>query len=309
MKKYLDLLQTVLENGEEQNDRTGVGTLQLYGEMLKFDLRNGFPAITTKKLAQKAFIAELIWFLRGSTNLYDLRALQYGEKYRHDDSKRTIWDANYYKQAVDLGYKNGDMGDLYGAGWRDFGGGFYGNKETDAGYDYIIGIDQIRCVIEEAKKNPASRRLLVNAWNPRVIWEDKGCNNFIPSMAALPPCHFSFHLNIVDNYIDLSWHQRSADVFLGIPANIFSYGVLLSIFGRILEKTPRYLVGHLDNVHLYKNHIDAAKIQLERTPYSRPSLWINPNLKTLDDFEGSKVGDYKLENYQFHESIKAPRAV
>ena len=311
MKQYLDLLHKILKEGDEvDSERTGVGTIALFGEMMKFDLREEFPAITTKKLAFKSGTAELLWFLRGSTNLYDFRALIHGEENRFNDEKKTFWDGNYYKQAIDLGYTDGEMGDIYGSQWRNFGGGEATFYDSDYGMEKHIvkGVDQVRAIIEEAKVNPQSRRLMVNAWNPKVIWESD--DSIVSSKkAALPPCHYEFQINIVDEFIDLKFSMRSNDFFLGNPLNLYFYGALLHVFARILGYTPRYLVAFLGNVHVYKNHVDQCITQLERTPYDSPKLWINPELKTLEDFEKATVDDFKLIGYEHHPTIKADMAV
>ena len=309
MKQYLDLVNHVLENGDSSDDRTGVGTISTFGEQIKFDLRKGFPAVTTKKLAWKAVVSELIWFLKGSSNLYDLRAILHGEENRYHDGKKTIWDDNYNKQAIDLGYDEGYMGQIYGTQWRNFGSGEY-QHITKHGTEHVPvkGLDQVRIIIEEAKVNPQSRRLIVSAWNPKAIWNDDN-NEVITDTAALPPCHMLFQINIVGDYIDLQWYQRSQDLFLGSVFNIASYATLLHIFGIILGKTPRFLVGSLGNTHIYNNHIDQCKEQIKREPYKLPELWINPELKTLEDFENSTVDDYKLIGYEHHPTIKADMAV
>lgn len=311
MKQYLDLLQKVLDEGDEINDeRTGTGTIATFGEQLKFDLRKGFPAVTTKKLAWKAVVSELIWFLRGSTNVHELRAILHGEENKFNLEKKTIWDDNYNKQAKDLGYTDGEMGGLYGSQWRSFGSGKATFYDSDYGVEtyQISGVDQVKCVIEEAKVNPSSRRLIVSAWNPKVVWNYED-DTFEVNKAALPPCHMVFQLNIVGEYIDLQWYQRSCDLGAGVPFNIASYATLCHMFGRILNKTPRYLVGSLGNAHIYKNHIDNAKIQVERKPMLLPKIWINPSLKSLEDFEKSTVSDYKLIDYVHHDSLKYPMAV
>lgn len=312
MKAYHDLLQNVLDNGDVINtERTGVGTIATFGEQIKFDLRQGFPAITTKKLAWKAVVSELIWFLKGSANLYDLRAILHGEDHRFNDEKRTIWDGNYNSQAKDLGYENGFMGDIYGTQWRAFDKCEARTNPTH--YETVThgrsaGIDQVKLVIEEAKANPSSRRLIVSAWNPRVVWanEDPIIHT---NPAALPPCHMLFQLNIVGDYIDLQWYQRSVDTFLGLPFNIASYGLLAHIFGRILNKTPRFLVGALGNTHIYQNHVDQVKLQLSREHLPAPELEINFNLKTLEDFENATTTDFLLRGYESHGPIKAEMAV
>ena len=310
MKQYLDLVNHVLENGDSSDDRTGVGTISTFGEQIKFDLRKGFPAVTTKKLAWKGVISEMIWFLKGSSNLYDLRAILHGEENRYHDGKKTIWDGNYNKQSKDLGYDNGEMGDIYGHQWRKFGEGKATFYDSDYGMEtYTVkGVDQVRLVIEEAKVNPTSRRLIVSAWNPTAVWEYSD-DHYEVKTATLPPCHMLFQLNINGDYIDLQWYQRSVDVGCGIPFNIASYATICHIFGRILGKTPRFLVGSLGNTHIYNNHIEALSEQITRTPYDLPELWINPELKTLEDFENSTVDDYKLIGYEHHPSIPLVMAV
>ena len=310
MKQYLDLLQKILDEGDEiDTERTGVGTIATFGEMLKFDLRKEFPAITTKKLAWKSGTAEVLWFLRGSANLYDFRALIHGEEHRYNDDKKTFWDENYYKQAIDLGYEDGYMGQIYGTQWRNFGSGEYAHiTKNGTNYDYIPGIDQLKSIIEEAKVNPQSRRLFVSAWNPKVVW-DQQTGDFHSDKAALPSCHTDFQINIINGFIDLKFSMRSNDFFLGNPVNLYFYSVLLCILGRILGYTPRYMVAFLGNVHVYKNHIEQVLVQLQREPFESPSLWINPELKTLEDFENATVDDFRLENYQSHERIIAPMAV
>lgn len=310
MKNYLELIKKILDEGEEDNEeRTGNGTLCLFGETLRYNLLDGFPAVTTKKLAWKSMISELLWFLKGSTNLYDLREILHGKEHRHNDEKNTIWDANYNNQAVSMGYENGEMGDLYGVGWRNFGKGkvWQNGVHNDELYE-VDGIDQIKLVLEEAKINPSSRRLLVNAWNPRVVW-DVETYGFYSEKAALPPCHYAFQLNIKNDYIDMIWSQRSVDCGVGLPFNISSYAVLLHIFARILNKKPRNLCGHLGNAHIYKNHIEGLTEQLKREPYKLPEIWINPNLKTLEDFENAEINDFKLINYEHHSAIPMSMAV
>lgn len=309
MKQYLELMKYVLENGDEKEDRTGTGTISSFGHQLKFDLRDGFPAVTTKKLAWKAVVSELLWFLSGSTNLYELRAILHGEEHRFNDEKKTIWDANYNKQAIDMGYDDGYLGQIYGGQWRNFGSGDYQYiTKNGTNYEYIKGVDQLDIVLDEAKVNPSSRRLLISAWNPRAVWNDD-YSDFLTDKAALPSCHVLYQFNIANGFIDLQWYQRSVDHFLGESFNISSYAILLHIFARILGYTPRYLVGSLGDVHIYKNHINQCKEQLSRDPLPLPSIWINPELKTLKDFENAKVDDFKLIDYQHHGQIKADMAV
>ena len=284
-QQYLNLLDEILTNGQEHIDRTNVGTISLFGEQIKCDMRKEFPIITTKKINFNAVAAELLWFLKGSANVNELRELTFGEENSRNENKKTIWDANYDNQAKALGYTNGYLGPIYGKQWRDF---------NDS------GLDQIKNVINEAKENPSSRRLLVSAWNPLQIKD-----------MALPPCHYGFQLNIDDEFIDLSWTQRSVDCVLGLPFNITSYAILLSIFARILDKTPRFLVGQLGNVHIYNNHIENAKIQLEREPFSteNTTLQINHKFKNLEDFENAKIEDFNLINYKHHPFLKFSMAI
>lgn len=320
MKQYLDLMQYVLDNGDVKDDRTGIGTISSFGHHLKFDLREGFPATTTKKLAWKAVVSELIWFLKGSTNLYDLRAILHGEANRYNDEKKTIWDGNYNKQAIDLGYCGGYMGEVYGGQWRNYGAGTVDVYDSEDGESYeesVGGVDQIRLVLKEASVNPNSRRLIVDAWNPRAVWSrqdlyehhDQSESQLYVPTAALPPCHMLFQLNITNGFIDLQWYQRSVDSFLGEAFNIASYALLLHVFARILGYEVRYLDGALGDVHIYNNHIDQAKEQISREPYALPTIWINPELKTLEDFENASVDDFKLIDYQHHPAIKADMAV
>lgn len=309
MQQYHDLMQRILDEGDEiSNERTGVGTIALFGEQLKFDMRDGFPAITTKKLAWKAVVSELLWFLKGSSNVNELRALLHGEENRLNPEKKTIWDANYEEQAVGLGYTDGEMGDIYGVQWRNFGKETLKLENNHFDEYEISGVDQVKLIIEEAKKNPGSRRLIVSAWNPKVVW---GYNDDLVyvNQAALPPCHMMFQLNIVDEFIDLQWYQRSVDTFLGLSFNIASYALLLHMFGRILGKTPRKLTGTFGNTHIYKNHIDQVELQLSRDHLSTPMLVMNPNLRTLEDFENAEVDDFRLNGLITHGPIKAKMAV
>jgi thymidylate synthase len=285
-KQYLELLQNILDNGNKKEDRTGVGTTSIFGAFIKHDMRKGFPIITTKKSAFKTFVAETLWFLKGSTNVNELRALIHGEENRFNDNKKTVWDANYEQQGiVERGYTDGYTGPIYGKQWRDF-------NES--------GLDQIKYIIDEAMENPGSRRLLVTSWNPLQINE-----------MILPPCHSFFQINIEDEYIDLQWYQRSSDLFLGAPANVLNYSILLSILGRILNKTPRYLSMSIGDAHIYNNHIEQVKELLSRKPYSteNTTLQINPKLKTLEDFENATIDDFIIVNYRYHPALKAPMAV
>ena len=294
MLQYKELVEKVLRLGNVSHNRTGIDAISIFGETIKFDLREGFPAITTKKLAWKAVVGELLWFLSGSTNVNDLRAITYGESNRFNCDKKTIWDDNFNAQGKSLGYKDGELGDIYGFQWRNFNGS-----------SITPGCDQIKAIINEAKSNPESRRLVVSAWNPNVVWDTPTQQ---VNQAALPPCHYSFQINIETEFIDLLWNQRSVDVGLGLPFNIASYALLLSILAQILNKTPRYVIGQLGNVHIYCNHVQALQEQIQRPHWSGPSLSM-PEFTTLEQVLSSKVDDYILVNYNHHSTVSMQMAV
>lgn len=312
LKNYHDLMENILDSGDKISDeRTGVGTTSLFGEKLSWNLQNGFPAITTKKLAWKGVVSELLWFLRGSSNVHELREILHGKENRTNLEKTTIWDANYNHQAVSLGYENGEMGDIYGTQWRDFGRcvASIENCENDWLSTKVKGVDQIKLVLNEAEKNPGSRRLIVSAWNPQVVWNINHDENVDFKEATLPPCHVLFQLRITNGRLDMLWFQRSVDVFLGLSFNIASYALLLHMFARILNLNVGRLSGLYGDVHIYNNHISQVEEQLRREHYDAPELWINPELKTLEDFENASVNDFKLINYKHHSAIKADMAV
>lgn len=297
MKQYLDLLQKVLDTGTKTDDRTGVGTIAIFGEQIKFDLREGFPVLTTKKMAWKAIVSELLWFLSGSDNVNDLRAIQYGEDKRFDESCVTIWDANVKTQGDALGYQNGFAGSIYGTQWRNF-----------HNFNGLDGADQIVQLISDLKTNPSSRRHLVVAWNPNAVGNYTEGYGHAINHAVLPPCHYAFQVNIDGDFIDLMWVQRSIDSFLGLGFNISSYALLLSILGKLVNKTPRHLIGSLGNVHIYNNHIDQVKTQLLRDPLPLPTL-VLPEFDSLEDLLKLRPSEFKLEGYSHHEKISAQMAV
>jgi thymidylate synthase len=263
MQQYLNLLSEILDKGNIKQDRTGTGTKGIFGYQMRFDLSKGFPLLTTKKLHTKSIFYELLWFLKGDTNI----------KYLHDN-KVTIWD--------EWADSNGDLGPIYGHQWRHW--------DTENGY-----IDQIANIINEIKTNPTSRRLIVNAWNVAQI--DK---------MALPPCHCMFQFYVANNKLSLQLYQRSADVFLGVPFNIASYALLLSMVAQVTGLECGDFVHTLGDAHLYLNHLEQAKLQLTRTPYPLPTLSLNPNVKDINDFT---FEDIKIENYQSHPHIKADISV
>ncbi|CAH1615604.1 Thymidylate synthase [Escherichia phage UGKSEcP2] len=286
MKQYQFLIKDILENGYETDDRTGTGTIALFGTKLRWDLTKGFPAVTTKKLAWKACIAELIWFLSGSTNVNDLRLIQ------HDSliQGKTVWDENYENQAKDLGYHSGELGPIYGKQWRDFG-----------------GVDQIIEVVDRIKKLPNDRRQIVSAWNPAEL-----------KQMALPPCHMFYQFNVRNGYLDLQWYQRSVDVFLGLPFNIASYATLVHIVAKMCKLIPGDLIFSGGNTHIYMNHVEQCKEILRREPMDLCEL----QLKFPDEFDEwdtesqvfwlsqfAKPHNFVLNNYVSHPPIKGKMAV
>jgi thymidylate synthase len=330
-KQYQELLKRILEVGVEKDDRTGTGTRSIFGWQIRHDMKEGFPLLTTKKMAWKSIVTELLWFLRGDTNI----------KYLVDNDCH-IWDGDAYKK-----YKNvydiesrestyaleelhmlsdltkeqfveriktddkfakkwGELGPIYGKQWRDWNYQSKKNHYVMAGQPthHNIRIDQIVNLISELKSNPDSRRLMVSAWNVGEL--DK---------MVLPPCHYGFQVYTREKdgkrYVSLMWNQRSVDTFLGLPFNIASYGLLLEIIAREVDMIPDELIGNLGDTHLYLNHIEQAREQISRTPFKLPTLKFNPiflaNLehKGLDEAINGQV-NFELENYQSHPAIKAP---
>ena len=287
MKAYLDLLQYIIENGDEKEDRTNTGTISSFGHQLAFDLEEGFPAVTTKSLAWKGVVSELIWFLEGSSDERRLAEIRFGrgrEELTDLDKYSTIWTDNADNQGKSLGYENNELikklGPVYGVQWRDWG-----------------GIDQIQQLLKNLKENPDGRRHILSAWNVGEI--DK---------MALPPCHVMSQFYINKGTISCHMYQRSADMFLGVPFNIASYALLLSIFGEILDLTPKRFVHSFGDAHIYKNSIEQVKEQISREPKILPSLSM-PKLSSLEDISKCKVEDFKLMNYEHHPAIKAKMAV
>jgi len=264
MRQYLDLLEHVLKTGVEKRDRTGVGTLSVFGHQARYDLADGFPLMTTKKLFTKAIIYELLWFLRGDTNV---RWLQ--------ERGVTIWD--------EWADAHGELGPVYGHQWRSW-------PMPEGGT-----IDQIANLVRDLKVNPDSRRHIVTAWNPADV----------PKM-ALPPCHCLFQFYVANGRLSCQLYQRSADIFLGVPFNIASYGLLTTMIAQVVGLKPGEFVHTLGDAHLYLNHLDQAREQLARKPYPLPTMRLNPEVKDIFDF---KYEDFKLENYQAHPTIKAEIAV
>ncbi|HRV07730.1 MAG TPA: thymidylate synthase [Acidobacteriota bacterium] len=264
MRAYLDLLQRILDDGVRKEDRTGTGTLSLFGYQMRFDLNQGFPLLTTKKLHLKSILYELLWFLRGDTNI----------GYLHDHGV-TIWD--------EWADENGDLGPIYGAQWRAW-----------RGSDGRVH-DQISRVVEEIQHNPNSRRLIVSAWNVGEL-----------DRMALPPCHLLFQFYVAEGRLSCQLYQRSADVFLGVPFNIASYSLLTMMTAQVCDLEPAEFVHTFGDVHLYLNHVEQARLQLTREPRPLPRMKLNPNVRSIFDFE---YADFTLEGYDPHPSIPAPIAV
>jgi len=264
MKQYHDLLQHILDNGTQKGDRTGTGTISVFGYQMRFDLSEGFPVVTTKKLHLRSIIHELLWFLKGDTNI----------KYLHDNNV-TIWD--------EWADENGDLGPVYGYQWRSW--------PTPDGQH----IDQIANLIEQIKRNPDSRRLLVSAWN--VAYVDQ---------MALPPCHTMFQFYVANGKLSCQLYQRSADTFLGVPFNIASYALLTMMVAQVCDLEPGEFIHTFGDAHLYNNHIEQTKLQLSRELRPLPQMKINPNVKDLFAFT---YEDFELINYDPHPHIKAAVAI
>lgn len=264
MQNYLDLLQHILDNGTDKTDRTGTGTRSVFGYQLRYDLSKGFPLVTTKKVHLKSIIYELLWFLKGETNIKYLK-----------DNGVSIWD--------EWADEKGDLGPVYGAQWRSWHGA-----------DGKV-VDQITEVIDQIKKNPDSRRLIVSAWNVAEI----------PNM-ALAPCHALFQFYVADGKLSLQLYQRSADVFLGVPFNIASYALLLMMVAQVCDLEVGDYVHSFGDVHIYNNHFEQVNRQLSRETRPLPTMKLNPEVKNIFDFD---FEDFTLENYDPHPGIKAPVAI
>ena len=288
MKQYLDLIRKVLNEGIKKEDRTGTGTISYFGYQMRFDLSEGFPLLTTKKVHLKSIIHELLWFVRGDTNI----------KYLVDNGV-SIWnDWPYKKYSESPEYKGetmdefiekiktddefakkwGDLGPVYGKQWRDF-----------------EGVDQLKNIIEQIRKNPDSRRLIVSSWNPKEV----------PNM-ALPPCHSLYQFYVIDGKLSLQLYQRSGDIFLGIPFNIASYALLLMMVAKVTGLEPGTFVHTIGDAHIYLNHLEQVNLQLSREPYPLPKMKINRETNNIEDFQ---YEDFELIDYKCHPRIKGAVAV
>jgi thymidylate synthase len=283
-RQYLELLNTIKVEGDKKEDRTGTGTVSLFGEQLKFDLTEGFPLLTTKKVYTRGIIHELLWFLKGDTNIKYLQ-----------DNKTRIWD--------EWADENGDLGPVYGKQWVDWNGRqemSLSKERNENGYfDYIPthidGINQIAEVIDTIKNNPDSRRLIVSAWNPADI-----------PLMALAPCHCLFQFYVVNGKLSCQLYQRSADVFLGVPFNIASYALLTHMIAHVCDLEVGTFVHTFGDVHIYNNHFEQVDEQLSREARDLPTLKINRKVTDIFDF---KYEDFTIENYDPHPAIKAEVSV
>ena len=264
MQQYHALLQHILDNGTEKTDRTGTGTKSVFGYQMRFNLSEGFPLVTTKKVHLRSIIHELLWFLKGETNIAYLK-----------ENGVSIWD--------EWADANGELGPVYGKQWRSW-----------EGANGVV-IDQVTDLINQIKKNPDSRRLIISAWNVADL----------PKM-ALMPCHTIFQFYVADGKLSCQLYQRSADVFLGVPFNIASYALLTLMIAQVCDLQPGDFVHTFGDVHIYSNHMEQVKLQLSRNPFPLPTMKLNPTVKDIFEF---KFEDFTLENYQSHPAIKAPVAV
>ena len=288
MKQYIDALQHILDNGKDRGDRTGVGTRGVFGYQMRFDLRNEFPAVTTKKLAWRSVVGELLWFLEGSTDERRLAEITFEKDKTELVDKNTIWTANADKQAKDLGYHNDDfrkdLGPVYGHQWRSW----------DAKFGHV---DQIAEVLESLYHNPESRRHIVSAWNADMV-----------NVMTLPPCHTMFQFHVQDEELSCQLYQRSADMFLGVPFNIASYSLLTHMFAQLLGLKVGDFVWTGGDCHIYQNHMEQVKEQITREPRKGPVLEM-PAFKDLEELIDTTPSQYKLVGYDPMDSIKAPMAV
>ncbi len=264
MQNYLELARKVLREGCQKGDRTGTGTLSVFGHQMRFDLSKGFPLVTTKKVHLKSIIHELLWFISGSTNV----------KYLQDNGVR-IWN--------EWADEKGELGPVYGKQWRSWP--LPNGKE----------VDQLKEVIDQIKTNPNSRRLIVNSWNVGLL-----------DQMALPPCHMFFQFYVADGKLSCQLYQRSADLFLGVPFNIASYAILTHLVAQVCNLKVGDFVHSFGDVHIYNNHIEQMKTQIERTPYDLPTIKINPDVKNIEDF---KYEDFEIYNYRCHPKLTGKVAV
>lgn len=277
MQQYHDLMRHVLAHGHRKTDRTGTGTLSVFGYQMRFNLADGFPLVTTKKLHLKSIVHELLWFLKGETNIAYLKA-----------NGVSIWD--------EWATAEGELGPVYGAQWRSW----------QAPNGQVI--DQIQQLLDDIRRTPDSRRLIVSAWNPAVLPDTRKSprDNAADGKQALPPCHTMFQFYVADGKLSCQLYQRSGDIFLGVPFNIASYALLTLMVAQVCDLQPGEFIHTLGDAHLYLNHLEQVETQLSRTPYALPTMKLNPAVKDLFAFT---FDDFSLEGYQSHPHIKAPVAI
>ena len=288
MKQYLDLIRKVLNEGTKKEDRTGTGTISYFGYQMRFDLKDGFPLVTTKKVHLKSIIHELLWFIHGDTNIKYLvdngvsiwNDWPYKKYSESSEFKGETMDEFVEKIKTDDSFakKWGDLGPVYGKQWRNF-----------------EGVDQLKNIIDEIRRNPDSRRLIVSSWNPKEV----------PNM-ALPPCHSLYQFYVIDGKLSLQLYQRSGDIFLGIPFNIASYALLLMMVAKVTGLEPGTFVHTIGDAHIYLNHIEQVNLQLSREPFPLPKMIIHKDTNNIEDF---KYEDFELVDYQCHGRIKGAVAV
>jgi thymidylate synthase len=280
VQAYLSLLTRILEEGVDRSDRTGTGTRSVFGHQMRFDLGAGFPLLTTKRVHLKSIIHELLWFVRGETHVHSLQ-----------EAGVTIWDEwATAEQTAKFGRGEGDLGPVYGHQWRNFGA----TRRPDGAYERD-GFDQLGWVVDEIRRNPSSRRLIVSGWNPNEA-----------DAVALPPCHTMFQFYVAEGKLSCQLYQRSADVFLGVPFNIASYALLTMMIAHVTGLAPGEFVHTFGDVHLYKNHFEQARLQLEREPRPLPTMKLDRSVTSLFDF---RFEHFELVGYDPHPAIKAPVAV
>ena len=294
MKQYLTALEQILKAGNTKKDRTGVGTISLFGMQQRYDLSQGFPAVTTKKLAWKSVVSELLWFIEGSGDEKRLREILHGSG---DSDKDTIWTANataaYWKPKAKY---EGDLGRVYGVQWRHWQTPkTYHHPDLDANITHIEEVDQLLNLIEGIKQDPHGRRHILSAWNPGEL-----------DQMALPPCHTFAQFYVADGKLSCQMYQRSCDMFLGVPFNIASYSLLTHMIAQVCDLGVGEFVHVLGDAHIYLDHIEQVKEQLQREPFPAPQLWLNPEIKDITKFT---MDDIRLEEYQSHSSITAKMAV
>jgi thymidylate synthase len=299
MKQYLDLLQDVLDNGQTQTDRTGTGTISVFGRQQRYDLQQGFPAVTTKRLAWKSVVSELLWFIEGSGDERRLAELLHGTR---DEDKNTIWTDNatapYWAPNAKFA---GDLGRVYGVQWRHWR---RYQEQKDMGLAHLGGtrvatnryeVDQLLNLINGIKQDPHGRRHIISAWNPGEL-----------EAMALPPCHILAQFYVAGNRLSCQMYQRSCDMFLGVPFNIASYSLLMAMIAQVCGLDVGEFVHVLGDAHIYLNHIEQVKEQLRREPLPAPRLWLNPEIRDITKFT---MADIELLDYQCHAPIKAEMAV